>query len=368
MNRLDRYIAARYLANCAALFIALFAFVVGIDVFLNLKRFIKAATELDPNGSALKTAATTGLAIIDLWGPRLLQLFNYLSGLVLVMAAGFTAASMVRKRELVAALSSGISLHRLSLPIATAGLLVIGAQAVNQEFFLPRVAYLLPRDANDIGRREMEPFRVSLLRDGSGRLWHAGEFEPATQTLVDVSIWERDPLGRVTRRIHAPRAQWSDGAWNLVDGVAETPGETKASASAMRIETDLDPTVILLRQVEGFGQSLSWRQINAALSQKKTPIDRATRRRLNRIRFGRVAIMLSNFSVLLIALPFFLARTPVNMAARAFKISPLIAVAMIGTVVGVTSPLPGLPVWLAVFFPPLVLAPIAIAAMSSLKT
>ena len=109
MNRLDRYIARRYLANCIALFVVLFAFVVGIDVFLNLRRFISAATALDPDGSGLKIAAATGLAIIDLWGPRLLQLFNYLSGLVIVMAAGFTAASMVRKRELVAALASGVT-------------------------------------------------------------------------------------------------------------------------------------------------------------------------------------------------------------------------------------------------------------------
>ncbi len=368
MNRLDRYIARRYLANCIALFVVLFAFVVGIDVFLNLRRFIQAARDLDPDGSSLKIVAATGLAVIDLWGPRLLQLFSYLSGLVIVMAAGFTAASMVRKRELVAALASGVSLHRLSAPMAMAAVLVLAAQAANQEFFLPRVAHLLPRDAKDIGKRKLETFRVTLLRDGAGRLWNATTFEPSEQRLTNVAIWERDSSGYITRRIAADEAIWEGTAWRLIGGIAERPGASNQREVVERIETDLEPTVILVRQVAGFGQSLSWRQINAALSQRDFPIDKTTRDRLNRIRFGRVAIMLSNLCVLLIAIPFFFSRTPVNMASRSFRVAPLIAIAMIGSVIGVMSPLPGLPVWLAVFFPPLVLAPIAIAALSSMKT
>lgn len=368
MNRLDRYIARRYLANCVALFVALFAFVISVDVFLNLRRYINAAGDLDPHGSGLKTAAATALAVIDLWGPRLLQLFNYLSGLVIVLAAGFTGASMVRRRELVAALASGISLQRLSAPMALAATLVIGAQAINQEFFLPRVAHLLPRDVNDVGRREIKPFRVSLLSDGAGRLFHAAVFEPRRKLMRDVTIWERDAAGHVVRRIHADEAHWTGDAWALSDGLAERPGSPGARETIGRIETDLDPTAILVRQVSGFGQSLSWRQISSALAQKKTPIAPKTRRQLERIGFGRAAIMLSDILTLLIAIPFFVSRTPVNMAVRTFRVAPVIAVAMIGSVIGVATPLPGVPVQLAVFFPSIVLAPMAIAALTSMKT
>ena len=367
MRRLDRYIARRYLANCLALFIALFAFVVAIDVFLNLKRFIRSAEALDPNGSGVKIAAATALAVIDLWGPRLLQLFSYLGGLVVVMAAGFTAASLVRKRELVAALAGGVSLQRLCVPMGAGALLVFAAQALNQEYLLPRVAYLLPRDANDIGRRTLEPFRVTLLQDGAGRLWHAAVFEPQPGRLQRVVVWERDSAGRIERRIRADEATWTGAEWALTGGVAERP-DTPGTEPVESIKTDLDPTVILVRQVAGFGQSLSWRSINAALAQRAPPLDAATRTRLNRIRFGRVAMMLSNLCILGIAIPFFMTRTPVNMASRALRVSPIIALAMIGSVVGVTSPLPGLPVGLAVFFPPMVLAPIAIALISGMKT
>ncbi len=368
MNKLDRYIAKKYLGNCVALFLALFGFVVGIDVFLNLKRFIRAANDLDPDGSALRTAVATVLAIIDLWGPRLLQLFNYLSGLVIVMAAGFTAASLVRKRELVAALSSGVSLHRIAAPMALSAVLVLTAQAINQEFVLPKMAHLLPRDALDVGRREIKPFRVSLLRDGSGRLFHARVFEPTEQRLVDVAIWERDSLGHVTKRIHADEAHWTGDGWELTGGIAERPDAPGVRTPVEKIVTDLDPTAILVRQVSGFGQSLSWRQISRALSQKGVPIDPVTRRRLERIRFGRVGMMLSNFLVLLIAIPFFLSRMPVNMVARSARLAPVISLAMIGSVVGVSAPLPGIPVQLAVFFPAIVLAPIAITILASMKT
>jgi len=371
MNRLDRHIARRFLANWAALIVALFSFVVAVDLFLNLRRFLGAARALDPDGSALKTAAATGLAVIDLWGPRLLQLFNHLGGLVLVLAAGFTAASLVRKRELVAALASGLSLQRLSAPMFAAALAVTGLQALNQEFLLPRVARLLPRDAADVGKRQLESFRVSLLRDGAGRLWRAAAFDPSAQRLEDVVIWERDSLGRVTRRISADSAVWTGDAWRLINGVAERPGVGGAPATTEPIEaiaTDLAPTLLLVRQVEGFGQSLSWRQISAALHQRGAPLDEATRRRLTRIRYGRLAFMLSNLCVLGLAMPFFMTRAPLNLAARSLKVAPIVAVSLIGSVIGVTNPLPGLPVGLAVFFPALILAPIAIAAVAGMKT
>lgn len=368
MNRLDRYVARRHLANTAAILVALFAFVVAVDVFLNLKRFLRAAEGVDPDGSGVKVAATAALAVIDLWGPRLVQLFNHLGGLVVVIAAGFTASSMVRKRELVAAMASGVSLPRLAAPMLAVGVLVTGLQALNQEFLIPRVAHLLPRSATDVGRREMEPFAVTLLRDGSGRLWNATRFEPAESRLVDVTIWERDERGRVTRRISADEARWASGRWEFVSGFAERPGAPGALEPVTKIETDLEPTVILVRQVAGFGQSLSWRQINQSLANDATPVDDATRRRLDRIRFGRVAFMLSNICVLGLAIPFFMTRTPVNAAARSLRLAPIVAVGLIGSVVGVTSPLPGLPVALAVFFPPMVLGPLAVAALSSMKT
>jgi len=341
MNLLDRHIARRYLVNVAALLAAMFAFVVVVDLFLKFDEYTKSP-------SALRRTALTGLAVIDLWGPRLLQLFNYLAGLSLVAGMGFTCASLVRHRELVAALASGVSLHRLIRPIFLSALGVTVVQGLNQEFAIPRVAHLLTRDVDDVSRRQIEPFRVQLLEDGQGRLFYARRFDPEAGVLQDVRIWERDESGRLTRRLRAASAVWTGDAWRLEQGRAERPGQGGAGQS---------------------GQNLSWRRIAEALSQKEVvPIDQRTRDRLNRVRFGRVSLMISNLLVVLIAVPFFLTRLPMSMVRQSLKCAPLAGFGMIGAVLGVSAPLPGLPVAAAVFFPPMVLTPLAIASLCSMKT
>jgi len=369
MNILDRHLARRYVANIAALLVVLFSFVVGVDVFLNVRSYVEVGHSLateDP--TVLEIVAKTGLSIINLWGPRLLQLFNYLIGLVLVVAMGFTCVGLVRRRELVAALASGLSLHRLALPIVGVAALFTGFQALNQEFLVPRVAHLLPRDVDDVLDRELQPFRVLLLRDGAGRLFYAERFEPGADRMTGVHIWERDESGRVTRRLRAEEAVWTGRQWRLEGGRARFPGDPERVEPVEAVRTDLDPTTILVRRVEGFGQNLSWRRINQVLSQSETPLDEQTRRRLNRIRFGRVSIMASNLLILLIALPFFMTRVPMNMVRQSMRCAPIVVLGLIGAVIGVASPVPGLPVWVAVFFPPLVMAPLAIASLTNMRT
>src|SRR6056297_2814666 len=116
MNTLERYIARLYLVNVITLFVMLAGFVVTIDVIMNLDEFSRAADrELQRAGSddsPLRHALVTTLFIFHLWWPRLLQLFGYLAGLVLIAAMGFTCAQLVRHREFVAILASGVSLHR----------------------------------------------------------------------------------------------------------------------------------------------------------------------------------------------------------------------------------------------------------------
>src|SRR5947207_593492 len=102
MNTLDRYIARQYLFNVLALLVVLFSFVVAVDVSLNADKFIEAVNRIDPHAGGIRKAALVALGVLDMWWPKLLQLFNYLVGLVLVAAMGFTFTQLVRNRELVA--------------------------------------------------------------------------------------------------------------------------------------------------------------------------------------------------------------------------------------------------------------------------
>jgi len=406
VNLLDRYIARQYLINTAVLLVVLFCFVVAIDLSINFGKFVGAARDLAKNGehagSTLRVALVTVFAVFDFWWPKLLQLFNYMIGLVLVGGMGFTCSQMVRTRELTAVLSSGQSLYRVARPIIIVALGFTVLQALNQELVIPRIAPLLVREHDDIGKRQLGMTNVRLGADGAGRLWYAREFDADKGTLRDLHIIERDREGLALLAITAPEARWvvpnaraagseaRTGAWELVNGEARSRRDQSTPPIAVtRVETDLDVDAMRVRRFENYRQSLSWAQIGQMLASPTlqhaltTPAGtpgttsstapaagQALRRveELQRIRWGRVAAMLSNILALAVCLPFFLRREPTNMMMQSVKGVPVALTAIMGGVLGSTVAIPGVPPQLSVFVACLILLPIVIMYATSVKT
>ena len=369
---LDRYIARQYLVNAVALTVILFSFVVTIDVSLNFDRFSRVAERLlageGLNAEGLRKFLTTLFLIADLWWPRLLQLFNYMLGLVLVGAMGFTFSQLVKGRELVAVLASGVPLTRVSVPVLAIALVLTGVQAVNQEFVVPRIAGLLTRDHGDAGKRSMGSGRIPLCADAKGRLFYGRGFDADKGLLEDLYVWERDERGLALRRIHADRAVWRDGGWDLTNGTAESRrGEIGAPEPVTRIDTDLDPTSLTMKRFENYSQNLSFAQLGKMLDSKEQ-LPEMRRDQLERLRWGRISIMLSNMLSLVVAVPFFLRREPANMVVQSLKCAPLAIIALMGGVLGASASIPGMPAALGVFVPVLVLAPLAVAAATGVRT
>ncbi len=364
MNILDRYIARQFLLNVLVLLVLFSSLFIAIDVVLNMSRFVEAGAKLAGSQGTLRHAVATLVWIIDYWGPRLLLTLNLLLGMVLVTAMGFTCVQLVRRRELVAAIASGVSLHRLTRPFLLVALLVAGGQILNQEVLVPAVAPLLTRSPGDALHRDLRETSVPLLKDGQSRIFFAAKFNKRERTLHNVRIWERDTQGRVIRTIDAERAVWNHDAW-LLDHPRLS--DTLKPPDAVRVPTDLDPTAIGARLFAYYGRNLSWAQIDRMLS-ASGPVDTATRERFDRIRYGRLSTVLCNLLALVIALPFYLVREPRNMALQTLKCAPLASAALLAAVLGPAAPVPGLPVWLAVFTPALILAPAALAASVSIRT
>lgn len=370
---IDRYIARQYLINVATLLLIFGSLFASVDTILNLGRFIDAGAELAGQRGTARHVVMTLVWMVNYWGPKLLQLFNFLAGMALVAAMGFTCAQLSRRRELVAAVAGGMSLHRLARPFLLVALGVTAAQAVNHEVFVPAVAPLLTRNPSDALRREVKPFQTPLVKDGSGRLWYASEYDPRARTLRDARVWERDESGRVTRRVSGALAKWDGAAWVFDNARVETgagPARPERAApetgETVRITTDLDPTGLVARTFADFGQNLSWRQIGRMFD--GAPVDTRTRERFERVRWGRLSTMASNLLALVVALPFYLLREPRSMLGQTVKAAPLVIGALIAAVIGPAFALPGLPVWLGVFAPTLVLLPAAVAAAVSVKT
>jgi lipopolysaccharide export LptBFGC system permease protein LptF len=338
---------------------------------------LKESGESDPG--SVRRSMMTVLLVADLWWPRLLQLFNYLSGLVLVGAMGFTLTQLVRHREMVAVLASGVSLFRLARPLFAVALAVSVLQILNQEVVIPRLAERgwLTRDHGDAGKRDWGAVEVSPTRDGEGRIFFAREFNPTLGTMKFVHIWERDEKGRATRRISADLAEYKEDVkkWKLSSAVVEslemaspsgTPPPRIAPPSEMWISTDIDPKTLLVRRYAGFGQSLGFRQISTLLA--SPTIDDAMYERLERARWGRFSGVATNLLSLVLVMPFFLLREPKGMLTQSLKAAPIAVGAMLGGVLGSQVAVPGLPAAFAVFIPVLVLAPLAVASFASIKT
>ncbi|MBL8887674.1 MAG: LptF/LptG family permease [Phycisphaerales bacterium] len=393
MKTIDRYIARQYLLNIIALVIILFSFIIAIDLSLNFDKFMALATKrgMTPEGdpSTARKLLLTIFLVFDYWWPKLVQLFNYMIGLIIIGAMGFTCSQLVRHREFVAAVAGGISLHRLMRPILLVAILVTAVQAISFEYIIPNIADLIQRDREQASQRRLESLPVRLVPDGQRRLFYARSFEPEKKQMLDVLIIERSPAGPATRTISATRALWRDGGWDLENGVAESRSSQSAPREKItRILTDLDPVALKIARFSGYSQSLSWSQISEmlrrpellALATNDNQPDAARDKErdlevrdlrvaeLERIRYGRVAIMLCNILALLAVTPFFLRREPTSMILESIKAAPLAIGGVMGGVLGASAAIPGLPPQVGVFVPALILLPLAIAAVTSVRT
>jgi lipopolysaccharide export LptBFGC system permease protein LptF len=363
---LDRTIAKQYFVNVTLLLLILGSFIVVVDASLNLHRYVRYAGEHDDLFS--KSLATISV-IWSLWWPRLLQLFNFTLGFVLVAGLGFTAAQLVARRELVAVLASGISLWRAMAPVLVVALGFMLLGVANQELVLPRIVGVLLADDPRVSREDAKIGVTNLptTPDASGRLFFASVFDPDAGEMRGLKVWERDEVGVPTRLISAERATWDGSAWLLEGGVAQPVGVGGAPQAIDRIETEMDPSALAVRRFAGLGQHLSFATLGRMLGQDES-LTPELKRRLQRDRWGRVGSWVAMALSLIIALPFFVTREPRNMGVQAAKCAPIVLAALVLSALGVSAPIAGMPGWLSVFLPAMLLAPAAAAAATSVQT
>jgi lipopolysaccharide export system permease protein len=375
MSILDRYIARQFLSNFVMLLGGLLVIILVIDFSLNFDEYVEIGSKLTKESGGISALRAVG-AFWDLWWPRLFQLFGFLMGLGMVAAMGFTCAQFVKNRELIAMLSGGISLHRAARPIIVCAILLTGLQVINREVIVPRLSPLLVRDKKQAGSKNLGVISQPLCTDGNGRLFYARSVNLDTNTIEGLYVWERDAAGLMTRRITADSASFSDGAWQLTHGQVTdrratlANGRQPAPDPVARFETDLDPTALRMRRFEGYSHNLSCAQINELLERfEKLP--EPPERRINdliRTKWGRFGLMATNLLALVLCMPFFLRREPANMVVQTLSAAPVALTAIGLGFIGAVTTIPGLSPQMSVFVPALVIIPLAIAAVSNVRT
>ncbi|MGI9014377.1 MAG: LptF/LptG family permease [Phycisphaerales bacterium] len=372
----DRYLIRRFLTNFVILFLLMYILATSIDVILQLDEFMKAVRARDgQDNTLLQTLVTLSGLILDYHGPRLFQLYAYLLGLATVGAMGFTLAQMQRHRELVAMLASGMSMYRIAWPILVAAFVLNLLHMVNSNVILPRLAPDLIRSHGELESSAASAFPIPFTADSNGSLLQARAFLWTKDRLERPTILVRDARGRTSERIAATAATWDEtaGAWRLEDGrslargndnLAEGSPDVMIDAPADLFVTDLSPRVLMMRRYRQFAQMLGPQQIQE-LMQSEGVVDVDA---LARIRYGRYSVVLSNMLLLIITLPFFLTRAPGNLLRRSVSCAGVALAAMLGSVVGMEVPFEALSPAASVFFPVIVLVPLAIAAMTFVRS
>lgn len=376
MLLLDRFVVGRFLGSFVLLFGILFLLAVSLDVILQIDEFVDAAKRAMEAGRYETLAGAISMAVLNFHGPRFFQFYGFMLGLTSVAAMGFTLASMVKHRELVALMSAGVGLVRVGLAIILGAFALNLLGLVNSEVLVPRLAPLLLREHNSILAAGVREYEVPLTRDAANALLRASSFDPKQGRLSGVLIIRRDEAGRASERITAAAATYEEepGGWRLEGGesivirAGDEPVATGDRAMQERrpaefFESDLSPKTLLVRRSAQYSQMLSLAEI-AALRQGSGPEADV----LARAYYGRFAQVAVNLLILVIALPCFLLREPRPLLGSSVQAAVIAVPGILGSIAIMTIEVPGLPPALSTFLPAAILLPVAVARLVWLRT
>ena len=203
MKILTRSILAlffRLLGLCLGAFSLIFLIIEFLD---KIRRFSKANVDL----------ATSAFYFLN----KLPEIISQVIPFGVLLATILTLGILARNNELTAMRSSGISLHFISRPLLAAALLLSVLTFVSNELILPiTVQNIRNIEESRLKRNEYGAvFRQQNIwfRDGS-LVMRAQMFDPGTQTLKGVTLWEKNG-DLPQKRVEAEEGILAQGVWQF---------------------------------------------------------------------------------------------------------------------------------------------------------
>src|SRR5436190_23724469 len=136
---LDRLLVRSYVKAYFICFVSLIGLYVVVDLFTHVDDFMQKQTdfwEVTQN-------------ILQFYGYRIIQIFDRLCEMIVLLAAMFTIAWVQRNNELLPLLSAGVSTRRVLLPVLLSACAFLTLSVLNQELVIPRIAGALLRSHDD---------------------------------------------------------------------------------------------------------------------------------------------------------------------------------------------------------------------------
>jgi lipopolysaccharide export LptBFGC system permease protein LptF len=248
MKTLDRYLVRSFLGSALVLGAAILALRIVADLFFNMDEF------LEKQDGLVNLLYHIGVY----YSYQSLAYFNELGGVIIIVAASFTLARMNHTNELTAMLASGVSLHRVIVPIITIAVLLGGLIVLDRELLIPPNAARLVRTRDQA--EQMKRFAVNLLSDTQGTVWLSPTFDPATgqMSLPIVTIRDEHKRRLATAVSNGTARRWTFvlpgkseplPGWNLtaaaMSRAATAAGAWENVPTVRQIFTAIGPSVLL---------------------------------------------------------------------------------------------------------------------------
>src|SRR3989475_7564245 len=162
----------------------------------------------------------------------------------MLVATIFLFLSLGRFHELTAMKAAGISLYRVSAPVLLMGLSVAVSAMLFQELFLPRLNEL----GEEVDRvkirgqlpRHLQSRQRLWVRSADSRFYRVELLSPGTNDMYGMTILEVDKEFRLTGRLDARRAHWTQAGWELSEGAYREIGAHGAVQTVPFVWTALD--------------------------------------------------------------------------------------------------------------------------------
>ncbi len=368
LSLIDRYVLRGLLANYMIALGTMLSLYVVLDMFVNMDEFTE-------EGYPVPTVVRN---VVSYYWPNLFLYFAQLSGVITLFAAMATISRMRKLNELTAVLASGVSLYRIAAPVLVFGIVTTGLLVVDTEWLIPAVAHKLARDHDDAdGRRAYE---VLFLPDRNGGLLSAGQFHPTRGDLRRLLVITRDEDGVVIATLEADHATWEppdllrpQGRWRLERSRLTTRTGTEGTSPLgprgeqtvsypTHYESDLSPEAILLRQSEGWINFLSLKELGTLEERADTNL--AT---VIQTKHARRTAPIVSLVLLLLGLPFFLARSPGTVLSDTGKCMVACGLCYVSTIIAQSlrpETASALPAWL----PILIFGTLAVVLIDRVRT
>ena len=236
MRILDQQRYWSFLKAYVICYVSLVGLFIVIDAFSNLDEFAKRA-----DGAVEMFQVMTRYYLI-----HQSLFFDYLCGVIGMMAAIFTVTAMQKNNEQLAILAAGVSTHRAIRPVMIASVIVSTFAVFNQELIMPRYAEDLAKSHDDDGQRTVH---VSARYDSHSVLIAGSDADRNAKTLlpfdatIPVEIVGEIKLLRGQQATYIPPDHPTaplKGGWLVREAVINPPLEGEAIKTSREILTLVD--------------------------------------------------------------------------------------------------------------------------------